>query len=146
MTAYETDGYAWAMEQADALRRRSTNEVDWDNVAEEVEDVGKAISRELRSRLEILLLHLLKWRYQPSRRGQSWSLTIAEQRLKIGQHIEENPSLKAIRDQEFDRAYQSARLRAARETKLDKSTFPSEAPFDPADALTDDWLPDANAE
>lgn len=59
------------MQQAEALRRRSAHEIDWENVAEEIESVGKSEASELESRLEELLMYLLKWRYQPERQGRS---------------------------------------------------------------------------
>ena len=61
MMKYDTDLYQWTIEQADALRRRAVNELDYDNLAEEIEGVGRSERREIRSRLEILLIHLLKW-------------------------------------------------------------------------------------
>lgn len=141
MSAYETDGYAWAMEQAAILRRRSANEVDWDSVAEEIEDVGKSISRELRSRYEILIVHLLKWIYQPQRRGRSWADTMDVQRTAIALHVADNPSLKAVEDAEFLKAYRLARAEAAKQTRLDKRTFPEHPPFTLEEAVTEDWLP-----
>ncbi len=45
---YEADFYTWAISQADAARRRSANEVDWDNVAEELESLARSEFRELR--------------------------------------------------------------------------------------------------
>ena len=80
---YEQDYFAWTQDQADALRRRSVNELDWDNLLEEVEGLGRQERNELRSHLIILMVHLLKWRLQPERRGRSWALTIAEQRREV---------------------------------------------------------------
>jgi hypothetical protein len=50
-------------------------------MAEEIEDVGKSEQRELENRMAILLAHLLKWQYQPARRGASWQKTIKVQRI-----------------------------------------------------------------
>ncbi len=68
---YERDYYSWALEQAQALRARRTEALDWENLAEEVEGLGRGEVRELESRLEVLLVHLLKWRYQPKKRRRS---------------------------------------------------------------------------
>ena len=73
---YDKDTYTWALQQADALRRRSANEVDWENVAEEIESVGKTEARELENRYIVLLTHLLKWLYQPGMRSRSWEASI----------------------------------------------------------------------
>ncbi len=145
MTAYESDGYAWAMEQADLIRRRSANEIDWDNVAEEIEDVGKSIGRELNSRYVVLITHLLKWIHQPERRSRSWTGTMDVQRTAIALHLDANPSLKLVEDHEFVRAYRLARSQAAKQTKLDKHVFPEQPPFTREEATTEDWLP-ADAE
>jgi cobyrinic acid a,c-diamide synthase len=138
---YDTDVYTWAMKQADALRRRSANEVDWDNVAEEIESVGKGELRELRSRYLVLLTHLLKWLYQPENRGASWQTTIAIQRLDAADVLAENPGLKPLRDEAFAFAYRRARLEAAKETGLPLETFSETNPFTLAQAMDEDFFP-----
>jgi hypothetical protein len=91
---YETDIIAWANEQAALLRAGKFSEVDIAHIAEEIEDVGKSERRELASRMSVLLAHLLKWQFQPDRRGSSWQRTIKEQRRAIASHLRETPSLK----------------------------------------------------
>jgi Domain of unknown function DUF29 len=51
------------------LRTGKIAEADIKNIAEEIEDIGKNLKRELESRLKILFIHLLKWQYQPGYRG-----------------------------------------------------------------------------
>ena len=97
-TPYETDVIAWANEQAALLRAGRLAEIDIVHIAEEIEDVGKSEQRELASRMSLLLAHLLKWRYQPERRGSSWQRTIKEQRRAIAARIGETPSLKVSLD------------------------------------------------
>ena len=92
--AYDTDFYAWANEQAALLRSGRLAEADIANIAEEIETMGRAEKRELVSRLTILLVHLLKWRFQPNLRGRSWRLTIKEQRKEVLNHLADNPSLR----------------------------------------------------
>ncbi len=58
MSNYDTNVYEWTKEQADALRRRATNELDWDNLADEIESLGVSNRHQIKSRLEILVLHL----------------------------------------------------------------------------------------
>ena len=79
-TAYEADFYAWANEQAALLRAGKLSEADIANIAEEIESIGKTEKRELINRLAVLLLHMLKWRFQPGRRGASLEVTIRNQR------------------------------------------------------------------
>jgi hypothetical protein len=95
---YDRDFYAWSVEQAALLREGRVAEADLENIAEELESMGKAEKREFVSRLTVLLLHLLKWRHQRSGRGKSWRLSIANARDDIADHLEDNPSLKAMLD------------------------------------------------
>jgi len=76
MISYEQDFYGWTQEQAALLRAGRLTDLDIENLIEEVETMGRSEKRELESRLTVLLLHLLKWKYQPNRRGRSWNLTI----------------------------------------------------------------------
>ena len=138
---YERDFFAWTQAQADALKRRSVGELDWDNVREEIESLGKQERNELRSHLIVLLVHLLKWRLQPERRGRSWALSVKEQRREIERLLRENPSLQPQADEVLSEAYDIAVVRAARETDLPESAFPDSAPFglNEAMSLTIDW-------
>ena len=126
---YEQDYFAWTQDQADALRRRSINELDWENLLEEVEGLGKQQRGELRSHLIVLLVHLLKWRAQPERRGRSWELTIREQRKEAERVLRQNPSLRPELETILAEAYETAILRAERETRLAASAFPEAIPF-----------------
>jgi len=93
---HDQDFYAWSLEQAALLRQRQTAEADLDLIAEEIESMGKTEKRELVSRLTVLFLHLLKWRFQPQGRGNSWRLSIANARDEIADIIADNPSLKPM--------------------------------------------------
>ena len=73
---YEQDFYPWTLQQAELLRSRQLDCADLDNIAEEIESMGRSEKRELVSRLTVLLLHLLKWQHRPDFRGRSWRLTI----------------------------------------------------------------------
>ena len=150
-TLHDTDFYSWTLEQARHLRRvadRRLNappELDWLELAQEVEDLGHALERELYSRFSVLLAHLLKWRHQPSFRGTSRELTIAHQRLELGRLLARNPGLKAKVEAEFQDAYRSARLLAARETGLALTAFPARCPFTREQTLSDTFLPEAQS-
>ena len=93
---YEDDYYAWTIEQAQLLRAGALSAIDAANIAEEIESMGRSDRRELQSRLVVLTMHLLKWRFQPSARSSSWSGTIREQRLQIELIFEDSPSLRPL--------------------------------------------------
>jgi hypothetical protein len=138
----DQDFYAWSLEQAALLRERKIGEADLDLIAEEIESMGKTEKRELVSRLTVLLLRLLKWRSQPSHRGKSWRLSIANARDDIADHLEDNPSLKAVLDSAMDQAYRSARRKAAIETEFDEDAFPERRPWTFAEATDPGFLPE----
>jgi hypothetical protein len=126
---YDEDFYAWANEQAALLRAGKLAAADIEHIAEEIESMGKTEKRELVSRLKVLLIHLLKWQFQPTGRGTSWRLTVEEQRRDVVDHLADNPSLHAKMEEATASAYGLAVLGAARATGLDRSTFPTECPW-----------------
>ena len=144
-TLYEQDFFAWTNSQAALLRSGRLAQADIEHIAEEIEGMGKSELRELENRLAVLLLHLLKWQFQPQRRGRSWELTIREQRRKLRRHIDQNPSLRSRLDQAMDDAYGDAILAAARETDLPEETFPPLCPCTVEQTLDDRWLPDGQS-
>lgn len=126
---YERDFHAWAVEQAALLRSGDLAAADVANIAEEIASLGRSEKRELVSRLTILLLHLLKWRHQPERRGASWEASILVQRDDVADHLRDNPSLRASLDQAMADAYRKAALLAAAETGLGRAAFPPDCPW-----------------
>lgn len=105
--------------------------------------MGRGEQRELESRLTILLLHLLKWRYQPAFRGNSWRYSILEQRRRIERHLRQNPSLHAKLTECLTDAYGDARIEAAQETGLDPESFPETCPWSFPDMMSPDFWPEA---
>lgn len=140
-TLYELDFYAWLNDQAGKLRARSHNELDWDNLAEEIESLGGSEKREIRNRLALLIQHLLKWQFQPGRRSESWRVTISEQRIWIPGVIETSPSLKRYPSQIFQKTYEEGRRRAIRETGMLPAVFPEMPPFTIAQVLDSGFFP-----
>src|SRR5271165_5873418 len=126
---YDSDFYAWSREQAELLRAGRLAEADFEHIAEEIESMGRTGKRELVSRLEVLLLHLLKWRDQPGKRGPSWEASIRVQRYSIEDHLDDNPSLKPVLPQALASAYRKATLEAVAETGLAGATFPDACPW-----------------
>ncbi len=104
--------------------------------------MGRSVRRELASRLRILLMHMLKWHYQPERRGTSWRLTIRNQRTEIRDLLKENPSLSAQLPNELLTNYADARELATDETGLPENTFPDECPFSLEETLNQAFWPD----
>lgn len=134
---YDQDFYAWANEQAGLLREGRLSGADVANIAEEIETLGRNEKRELRSRLGVLFLHLLKWQHQPARRGRSWELSIANARNELAEHLADSPSLRAKLPEAVASAYRSARLRAEQQTGLPAKTFPAECPWTFDQAMAD---------
>lgn len=139
---HDQDFSAWAFQNAELLRQGRLLDCDAANIAEELDSMGRSVRRELASRLRILLMHLLKWRYQPERRGTSWRLTIRNQRTEIRDLLKENPSLSAQLPNELDANYADARELAMDETGLPESTFPNESPFSLEETLNQAFWPD----
>jgi len=140
--AYDEDFFAWTEEQARLLRAGELADIDPQNLAEEIESVGKSDHREIRSRLIVLLTHLLKWRFQPDARSSSWRATIREQRDQMQAILEDSPSLRSVVPERLARAYRRAREDAAAETALPDTTSPDECPFTPEQILAEDFLPE----
>ena len=138
---YEQDFYAWANEQAALLRSGRLSEADIENIAEEIESMGRGEKRELVNRLAVLLTHLLKWHAQPGLRDTSWRLTIEEQRHLLANHLGDNPSLKAKLPESVNAAYRLAHLAASREPGLGRDSFAPTCPWSFDQIMADDFWP-----
>jgi len=142
---YEDDVIAWAEQQAALLRAGRWALLDIDNIAEEIEDVGKSEKRELRHRMAVLVEHLIKWRWQPGRRGSSWLTTIRVQRIDIQKLIRKTPSLKPMMaDAEFaDEVWRDAVVLALKEAEGEIENLPDTNPWTLNQAMLPDFLPTA---
>lgn len=142
---YDTDFVGWARQQAEALRARRVDRLDYDNLIEEVESMGKQQQAELVNRLAVLLAHLLKWRYQVAQRGmhgRSWRLTVKEQRRQVARLIAKNPSLRPFVPEAMSQAYGDAVLIAARESNIAEDQLPADCPWSFEEAAEGDSMPD----
>lgn len=142
MKTYDGDIYAWSTEQAQLLRTGRFDLLDVENIASEIEDVGKTERRELANRLIVLMAHLLKWQYQPERQEASWQRTIAVQRRDVADLLKGAPSLKPTLHEAdwFQRVWDHAVIQAINDTGLD--CFPDACPWSIDDhVLADGWLP-----
>lgn len=142
MSIYERDFYAWTHEQTTRLRTRDFDRLDIDNLIEEIETMGRSERRQLTSRLEVLLIHLLKWQFQPALRGRSWQLTVVEQRRRIEKLLQANPSLRPQLPDLLAEAYNDATFGAMRESGLPQETFPAVSPYTLENVLNMAWLPE----
>lgn len=128
--SYDGDAYGWAIEQAAHLRAGRFDRLDIENIAEELETLGRSEFAKLRSSYRVILLHLLKWDHQPERRSRSWVSSILTQRLEAAETLAENPGLKSRVSEAMTRAYALARIEAIAETGLPERTFPETCPYD----------------
>lgn len=146
---YEQDFYSWTQEQAALLRRAAElrpndpSGLDWEHLAEEIWGLALSVENELYHRYVVLLVHLLKWRYQAGLQGGSWRGTINEQRRRIARLLRKNPGMKPKRQAEFADAYEEARERAADESGLPLATFPASCPFTLEQAEDREFWPEA---
>ena len=126
---YDRDFVAWSDEQALLLEQQRWSELDLAHLVEEVRDLGNRHRDALESQLTRLLMHLLKWNYQPEKRSGSWESTIKEARKQIDRLIRKHPVLKVHLEIALAQCYQDAREDASDETGLDIDTFPISCPY-----------------
>lgn len=139
---YKTDFVAWTEKTVQFLRTGQFDRVDWEAVSEEIESLGKSERRELKSRLEVLLQHLLKWQFQLSLRSNSWQNTIDEQRNRIEDLLLDSPSLNSYLEEILAQCYRRSTKAASNETELPLDTFPAECSYTIAQILDSEFLPD----
>ncbi len=134
---YDADLLAWLEQQVGYLRAGQLDRLDVVHLIEELEEMGGSQRRELKSRLEILLMHMLKREAQPRRRSRSWQSTIVEQRARIEDLLEQSPSLRNGLEEVASKAFAVAVKRAAIETDLKRDSLPAKLPY-PLSAILED--------
>ncbi len=140
-TIYQQDFLVWLQQQVGLLQQGRLAELDVHNLVEELESMGISQHHQLLNRLRVLLMHLLKWQFQPSHRSGSWKGTIVEQRERLWQLLKTSPSLKAKMADKVTESYHGAIKRAAAETGLPDSTFPKVCPYTLEQILDEDFYP-----
>ena len=143
VVSYETDFYAWTQQQAKQLRSLRPSGLDWANLAEEIEDLGKSQKQRIESNLAIVLLHLLKLAFQRGSAKAGWRSSVIEHRRRIARIVRDSPSLRRYPASVLDEEYIAAREMAADETGLALATFPEACPFTVEQALDPDFWPEA---
>lgn len=138
---YDQDFVLWIERQVEFLRSRQLNLLDVDHLLGELDAMSESQLRELRNRLIVLLIHLLKCRYQPQRKSSEWVGTLGEQRTQLALLLEQSPSLRTALSACLDSAYAIAVVRAANETRLSTATFPATNPFSETALLDLEFIP-----
>jgi hypothetical protein len=144
-SSYERDFYAWSFAQARALRTRRPETLDWENLADEIESLGRSDRRQVRSRLKVILIHLLKWQYQFERRSISWKVTTNTQRDDLEMVLADSPSLRRQVPALLAEAYKGARRDAADEMDLIPAAvrkLPETSPFTVEQVLDVGFFPE----
>jgi len=139
---YEQDYYAWTEQQAALLQAGRFTEIDLVHLIEEVEDMGRSQRRAVKSALLVVLIHLLKYRFQPTHRAPSWRATLREHRRRLRDEFADSPSLKPYAERVFTACYLDACEEAAEETGLPLAAFPPVCPFTLEPVLDRNFLPD----
>lgn len=139
---YEKDFLAWTDLTANLIRNRQFERVDWDNVIEEIEALGRSERDKLVSSLKVLIAHLLKRQFQPEKRSKSWENTIFRERSNIAESLEDTPSLQQFLSSEWiTKAYNRGRRIAIQETELNEALFPENCPYNIEQVLDSEFLP-----
>ncbi|MCL1468519.1 DUF29 domain-containing protein [Argonema galeatum] len=141
-TLYEKDYLQWIQTTLEKIRSGDYVNVDWENLIEEIEDMGRSERKSLKSNLIVVFLHLLKWQFQPEMRSGSWEGSIIEHRRRIRESIDDSPSLQNYLESIFSECYLQAVKQAKAETRLPLETFPQLCPYDLAQVVNDDFLPE----
>ena len=140
-TLYNQDYYLWLKTTQKQLEAQNFSAVDLPHLVEELADMGKSEKRAVESNLAILVMHLLKYQYQPQKRSNSWLFTIREHRRRLQKLFKDSPSLKRYLEEVFEECYQDGRELATAETGLPLTTFPEKPPFTTEETLNPDFLP-----
>jgi hypothetical protein len=136
---YEADETAWLEAMAELIRQGQVNDLDYPHLAEYLTDMAKRDRREVKSRLTVLLTHLLKWTHQPDHRTRSWRGSIVTQRQELADDV----SGGVLRNHALDvlpTVYADAVERAAAETGVPPETFPKDCPYTLAQLMSPDIL------
>lgn len=140
-TLYETDFNLWIEQTVNQLKNGDMGGLDLENLIEEIEAMTRSDKREIFNRLKVLIMHLLKCKYQPNKKTNSWIKTINEQRDQIELVLEDSPSLKPYLASKLEDCYKKAKRDAITETKLPPDKFPSDCPFTQSQILDPDFFP-----
>ncbi|WP_334883775.1 DUF29 domain-containing protein [Nostoc sp.] len=140
-TLYNTDYLQWIETTVEKLQSHDYPNVDWENLIEEIADMGRSERRSLKSNLIVILVHLLKWQFQPEKRSGSWEGSIIEHRRRVKEALDDSPSLKSYLESVFAQCYAQAVKQAKAETGLFVESFPLVCPYQLPEVTDDEFLP-----
>lgn len=140
---YETDYLKWMETTIENLRVGDYSNIDWENLIDEIGDIGRSERKNLKSNLVVVLTHLLKWQYQPEFRSGSWKGSIVEHRRRIREALKDSPSLKPYLEEVFAECYADAVEIASAETGPSVQTFPQLCPYSSSEVLDANFLPES---
>jgi hypothetical protein len=138
---HDKDLYGWAVHTAQLLKDKKMNEVDFDGIIEELEEMGISNKHAFKNRLAQLIFHLLKWQFQSHLRCRSWEGSIEEQRIRLNDLLEENPSLKSMIGEVIEKSYKLSLSLVRKETPLDLKSLPTECPYTFDQIMDDQFYP-----
>ncbi|MBW4484696.1 MAG: DUF29 domain-containing protein [Tildeniella torsiva UHER 1998/13D] len=141
---YDQDFYYWIQQTVHALKHRELEQVDWENLIEEIDSMGRSAKKELKSRLLVILEHLLKlmfWESEKAQNSRGWRNTLIEQRSELELLLDDSPSLRPMVQEIFAEFYAKARTQVLQKSDLPSSVIPTLPPFSADDALNTDFLP-----
>lgn len=141
-TLYEQDYHQWLETTIKQLHDRQLQADDIDNLIEELKTLGRTEKKVLRSHLRLIVMHLLKWRYQSDKRSKSWQITIRNNRFDVEESLQDSPSLKPNLAELLAQCYPRAVIEASDETGLPPVTFPSACPFTIEQILDQEFFPE----
>jgi Domain of unknown function DUF29 len=139
---YETDYLQWIETTLQRIQSQDYGAVDWDNLVEEIEDMGRRERQSLESNFIVLVIHVLKWQFQPEQQSGSWEGSIIEHRRRVNKALKASPSLNPYLESLVAECYGDAVKQAKAETGLPLDAFPVDCPYELADLLRDEFLPD----
>jgi hypothetical protein len=143
-TLYDQDFYLWIQTTVQQLQERNLEKLDIENLIEEIDSMGRSEKKELKTRLVVLIEHLLKLQYwieEKDDNARGWRNTVVEQRRQIAYTLADSPSLKAILNDVFLPCYQDAKKDTINKYQLPSNLFPEEPPFSLAQVLNADFIP-----
>lgn len=140
-TLYETDYLQWLETTLEKLQSQDYTHVDWENLIEEIADMGRSERRSIKSNLIVILVHLLKWEFQSEKRSGSWEGSIIEHRRRVREALDDSPSLKPHLESIFAESYTQAVKQAKAETGLPVELFPVMSPYELSEVINDEFLP-----
>ncbi len=141
---YDHDYYLWSQKMATLLRDKNWHDLDIENIAEEIESLGRSDKNSLKSNMRVLLMHLLKWQYQSSKRSNSWKLTIREHRQRVKDTLQDSPSLNPFLEENLEKLYKQSCVQAGDETGLSVTVFSQNCPYSLTQILDEEFLPNGD--